>query len=163
LGNITNPVINRIGKSIFWSNYDVNKKMQNTWRILIVKEFIGLIIRYSSSYSIFTKNTIWWVNFKLSNSYKNNLKFNLFNIRVLKKIQNSAPVTFFKRKVVKMLYPYKMWLLIYNKYLIIFWYFFKPLLKQVDNLKNFSVHSFKKGRRAKYTALINLPTNVYNF
>jgi hypothetical protein len=122
-------------------------------------------------YSFFSKpylvvNSIWWLNstIKIKGYIKN--KYLNFFMKVKQKNINGDSNIFIKRRTIKVLYPFKLWILLFQNWLIIIWFFFKPEISSLSFKKKFYFNNDfisnikKKHLNINYFKSLSL---VYNF
>lgn len=155
MGNMSNPNINRWGLNLFWYKFWFNDK--NTSKFYNLDNLIEKFIIFYLNYGIFHfKNflsTNYW-NFLDKNI---NLKFkNFVNFYYFRKIEYKNRIinqykTYKLRKYNKNIYNSRIWILKFQKWLIINYYYFQPLKQKLKKLKkpkkhknNFSIQIEKK-------------------
>jgi hypothetical protein len=145
MGNMSNPSINRWGLNLFWYNYwftDKNNSLTIHQDNLITK----LILIYMHYGLLYTKNIFlnkYWYNMSLKNLQNNQDSYNLKYFRLIEyknRVLNENKLYKIRNKI-KNIYFSKIWILRYQKWLIINFYCFQPLSNKL-NKKSFKKKSF---------------------
>lgn len=152
MGNMSNPSINRWGLNLFWYRYwftDKNKSNKFHQDNLINK-LILIYIHYGlfASKNIFLNK--YWYNVNKKNLKNYNDRYNLKYFRLIEyknRVLNESKSYKIRNKI-KNIYFSKIWILSYQKWLIINFYAFQPislkLNKKLLKRKSFSFYIDKK-------------------
>ena len=159
MGQISVPVINKTGYSMYWSSMWDNKFNYSKFlkEDIYIRKFIPIFLEDNILYN-FKQNS------NLSNSININVKYNLhlqnnWNRDELYNYINSLNKVIF--------YTSKIWVLRYQTWILIFFYIYSPsfskLLKKVNNIENNVFDSISHNILLNYyNSLIKLNYN-YSF
>jgi hypothetical protein len=145
VGNMSNPSINRWGLNLFWYNYwftDKNNSLTIHQDNLINK----LILVYIHYGLLSTKNIFlnkYWYHVNLKNLQNNQDSYNLKYFRLVEyknRVLNENKLYKIRNKI-KNIYFSKIWILRYQKWLIVNFYCFQPLSNKL-NKKSLKKKSF---------------------
>jgi len=93
-------------------------------------------------------------------------KYLVFNMKIKNKKKSLKELVFSKKRVIKVIFPFRLWLLNFKGWLIVVWFFFKPVLN--SDSQGFGGKMQHYGDRAGVASpqpkirLLNLNL-VYNF
>ena len=84
-----------------------------------------------------------------------------FNVKVRLRTTQGTNHIFYKRKTLKIMYPFKIWIIRYKNWMIIFWFFFQPkyVLKNEINKSYIS----KSLTNPPFFKLNSLKINIYRY
>lgn len=169
MGNMSNPSINRWGLNLFWYKYWFNDKNNSSLihqdnlinKLILIYIHFGLL----SSKNIFLNRYWYGTNLKLSN-----YNHNLYNLKYFRLIEYKNKVlnefkSYKIRNKIKNIYFSKIWILRYQKWIIINFYCFQPLSlklnKKTLKRKSFDFYIDKKNKLQK--SLINRNKFFFSF
>jgi len=136
MGNMSNPSINRWGLNLFWYNYWFNDK--NNSIILHQDNLINKLILIYIHYGILTNKNIflnkYWYNFNLKTlkNYQDNYNLKYFRLVEYKNRVLNESKSYKIRNKIKNIYFSKIWILRYQKWLIINFYCFQPMSSKLN-------------------------------
>jgi len=137
MGNMSNSSINRWGFNLFWYRYDYNDKIFQLYiqQNVIFNKLIHIYLFFGL---IFSKNIFfnkYWYNHNYKFLNVNSLKYNekFYRKISLKNNFSQEIVTQRFRLKTKFLYYSKIWILKFQKWIIINFYCFQPLNKNKIN------------------------------
>lgn len=165
IGNITNPAINRIGKSLYWNNFFVFKKYNKDMfnKISIFKSFLIIFFKYGlRRYFRYKYDNFFWLNFnKIRTFFKVNTLNYIPTIKVKFKLNKKGFHTYQKHVTIKFLHSMSTIVLNYKNYIIGFLFFFKPKkINYADEDVSFFLLNIQKDKKHINLNFIN---KVYNF
>jgi len=146
MGNMSNPSINRWGLSLFWYRYWINDKImqQNIQQDDIFVKLIYFYLLYGTCFpqNIFI-NKYWYGQhyFKINtNQFLYNERYFRY-LEVTNKILNEKSIQKLRVETRHLFYS-KLWVLRYQKWLIISFYTFQPIIGKKNTLKRQKVVNF---------------------
>lgn len=133
IGNLSNPSINRWGLNLFWYNFWFTDK--NHQKMLHLDYIINKLIYLYIFYGLFLKKTMfsnhYWYDTEFDKEFILNFRANHFSnyFRVMEfKNRIRKEISYFRvRTRRKHIYISKLWILKYQKWLIINFYCFQPI------------------------------------
>ena len=141
MGNIGNPVVNRLGINVFWQKYWFSENLYSTKvhqnRLILL--LIQIYLKYGLQFSKNIFQNFYWFN----QSYKNTNKLNYYRwSNFFNDLSQTETKHRFRLKS-GLFYKTKINLLIYNKWLIIVIQWFEPDKKKFHRLKRLNQNNFK--------------------
>lgn len=145
MGNMSNPSINRWGLNLFWYKHWFNDK--NNSFLLHQDNLINKLVLVYVHYGLFHFKNIflnkYWYNINLKSLKINHDLYNLKYFRLLEyknRVLNESKSYKIRNKI-KNIYFSKIWILRYQKWLIVNFYCFQPMTSKL-NKKNLKKKSF---------------------
>jgi hypothetical protein len=141
VGNIGNPVVNRLGTNIFWQKYWFSENFYSTklhqYRLILL--LVQIYLKYGLQFSKNVFHNFYWFNQLYQN--KNKLSYyrwsNFFN-----DLSQTETKHRFRLKS-GLFYKTKINLLVYNKWLIVILQWFEPDKRRSYRLKKLNQNNFK--------------------
>ena len=140
MGNLANPLVNRWGLNLFWynlwfkdKNFNLNNNLISIFKKIII---ISLNFGFYFSKNIFISKYFYQSKF-FSKNYLNNHYLKYFKFINFKNKLLNIDSFFHKRLTIKNIYFSKIWILMFQNYIIFNIYSFKPLLKKKKKIKIF--------------------------
>lgn len=169
MGNVNNPVINRWGFNQFWRTIWYNDKNYTSTlhQNHLFKKFIHLYLHYGIFHKLIVFSNRRWNPKEISNARKSLI---VHNSQYFRKLLFTHPIfkepsEYILRNKIKNIYPSRIWILCYQNWIVINFYFFQPIkrinVKEIPNYlsnnTNFFIKSKQKTnqpfRRIKFTLL----------
>ena len=130
MGNLSNPVITRLGKNIFWNR--LNYRDFRTYLLLQQDQLINYLLFFSVHYSCYNYWQIFFNKYwqsKLSAIYQLQivtLPALYYQSREIKNEHIDIKISYLHRLQQLIIYPSRLWILRYQKWIIVNWFLFKP-------------------------------------
>lgn len=148
MGNVSNPVINRLGVNTFWYRFwysDVSYS-NNLKQDLIFSKLLNIYLYYG----INLPNTLFFSNYWYKSNLQSINKVNYYRHFTFKNKILGIESAYRLRTKITDIYPMKLWLLRFNNWIIINFYWFQPNKKKI---------TFNKQQKNHYD-ILNIKPNV---
>lgn len=164
MGNMSNPCINRYGINTFWHHfwYSDTFYSKNLQQDTLFLKLINTYIFFG----LYLPKNIFWNKFWYLNNYKNSNYMQYFRWFSVKNETLGSLTSYRLRKTVNDVYPMKIWILKFNNWIIINFYWFQPWKKKVNltqKLINNSYDNFIIESRKSYTNIKKLKLITSNY
>ena len=162
---MTHPVINRLGKSIYWNHFSLKNAYNFNNKFILIKLsfIINFFFKYGLNISVFENYmNFFWINLFNKKKIFNIQKLTFFKlIKVRVQINKKSFNTFFRRQKNKFLNPFNLILFTFKNILVLFMFFFKPKKIHI-NFSGFEYNKYIKNKKIYFDRF--LPNNnVYTF